>query len=350
MLLALCLVAAVLVLVALGFSIWRLQAQGGQGSALAQQDLSPEREVEQDTPPPAATIIVADETDMGEETLAEVLAPDTAPQVQPADPIEDDIQIFDETEVAQDAPDQPRNQPLGFEPDIDPLTAGMQGIAGEGDHLRGFADPLYTDCLNAALENGAQGLAKAEGWNSDGGGTAALHCAAFARQTLGDWAEAGHLFDLVGSRTRAVEPALAASAYLEAGQAYGNEASDYAAAGNQDRAQSQFQLALSAFEAALDLEPDSPDTAVDFGMFLGDFGYSQQALDLADQALDLDTQHLPALWLKALMAGDLGQDAVALSLLEQIKSLDPLGPYGLAASRELGAPELAPRVDLQTTL
>lgn len=348
MLLLLCLVAAVFVLAALGVAIWRLQGQGAasgsQGAAAAQQ--APGAGSQADAPP----LITPDET----------VQPD--PRPEPAfDPVvvepeattlveEEEIQIFDETEVAQDDTPTPSNQPLGFDPNIDPLTAGLQDVAVEGDHLRGFADPFYTQCLNMALDNGAQGLARAEAWNASGGGTAALHCTAFARQTLGDWAEAARLFDLVGSRTRAVEPALAAAAYLEAGQAYGNEASDFAAAGDQDQARTQFQAALSAFESALDLEPDNPDTPVDYGMFLGDFGYSQQALDLADQALRLDAQHLPALWLKALMAGDLGQDALALSLLEQIKSLDPLGPYGLAARQELGAPELTPTIDLDTSL
>ena len=243
-------------------------------------------------------------------------APAVSSSIQP-------IIILGEEEAREDTNEEPSA-----------LAQGLQAVAAQGDHLSGFADPTYETCLDQVEDAPTRAAATAEAWRQDGGGTAALHCAAFAQARLANFGEAAQLFDIVASRLTLAEPALAATSFVAAGVNWGEQAKAEAAAGDEEAATQTFQAALTAMEQALQTDPNNPDNAVDFAILLAEFSFSEEAFALLDQALSMRRNHPAALWFKAQIHLDLGQPEEALQLLDRLQATDPTGPYGQSAAKE----------------
>ena len=102
-----------------------------------------------------------------------------------------------------------------------------------------------------------------------------------------------------------------------------------------ERAIAALESAFNAYEMALSLDPRIPDTPTDYALLLADFGYETQALDLLDQALNLDPAFAPALFNRAMVLNQMGDQQGARAGLETLINQYPDSPYAAEAAREL---------------
>jgi regulator of sirC expression with transglutaminase-like and TPR domain len=147
------------------------------------------------------------------------------------------------------------------------IAAGAEARADQFDSVR---QREYEDCMTLARRVPADGYESALAWQGQGGGDPARHCAAVALIGMGKFTEAAERLESLGAAMAPRQPALAAGAFAQAGQAW-------TMAGETRRA-------LDAAGAGLKLAPDDADLLLDRAIAfatLGDFTAAVADLDRA---------------------------------------------------------------------
>ncbi len=148
------------------------------------------------------------------------------------------------------------------------IAAGIDARADQFDSVR---QQEYEDCMTLARRVPADGYESALAWQGQGGGDPARHCAAVALIGMGKFKEAAERLESLGGAMAQRQPALAAGAFAQAGQAW-------TMAGETRRA-------LDAAGAGLKLTPDDADLLLDRAIAFATLG------DFAAAIADLDKAH-----------------------------------------------------------
>jgi len=141
----------------------------------------------------------------------------------------------------------------------------------DADQFDAVRQKEYEDCMTLARRVPADGYESALAWQGQGGGDPARHCAAVALIGMGKFTEAAERLESLGAAMAERQPALAAGAFAQAGQAW-------SLAGDMQRA-------LDAAAAGLKLTPEDVDLLLDRAIALATLG------DFAAAIGDLDKAH-----------------------------------------------------------
>ena len=142
----------------------------------------------------------------------------------------------------------------------------------------------YATCMRLARVSPHEGFESAIAWIDAGGGGAAKHCAAVALFTMGQYREAAVRFqDLALSI--GTDASARADLLAQSGQAWHQ-------AGEIDRS-------FTAYTAALELTPRSPEIRVDRAMVLAERGRYREVIEDLNVALEVDDSAVEALVLRA---------------------------------------------------
>ncbi len=201
--------------------------------------------------------------------------------------------------------------------------------AGRNDH--------YAECMALARSAPAEGLAKAEDWRKDGGGSSAKHCAAVARAGLGQFDAAAEaleslaweLPDSTPDRIRAQILAQAGQIWLDAGQS---------------------GKANALLTTAIELAPGDAEIRIDRAMTLAGIGRYQDAIIDLSAALLLDDRSIDALVLRASAYRQTDRPERAIDDIERALALAPNNPEALLERglvRRLFGDEAGARLDWQ---
>jgi tetratricopeptide (TPR) repeat protein len=148
------------------------------------------------------------------------------------------------------------------------LAAAMP--AARADQFDAEREQKYQDCMAQAQRLPADGYETALTWEGQGGGDPAHHCAAVALIGLGKYQDAAAQLESLAAGLADKQPALAAEAFAQAGQAW-------SMAGDTKRA-------LDDAAAGLKLAPEDVDLLLDRAIAyatLGDFTSAVADLDKA---------------------------------------------------------------------
>jgi tetratricopeptide (TPR) repeat protein len=140
----------------------------------------------------------------------------------------------------------------------------------EADQFDVVRQQEYEDCMTLARRVPADGYESALAWQGQGGGDPARHCAAVALIGMGKFREAAERLESLAGAMAQRQPALAAGAFAQAGQAW-------TMAGETRRA-------LDAAAAGVKLAADDVDLLLDRAIAyatLGDFAAAVADLDKA---------------------------------------------------------------------
>lgn len=211
-----------------------------------------------------------------------------------------------------------------------PPTAGAPlDAAGRND--------VYAACMRLARSAPAKGLAEAEAWRKDGGGTGAKHCAAVARAGLGQFDAAAEaleslaweLPDSTPDRVRAQILAQAGQIWFDAGQS---------------------GKANALLTTAIELAPKDVEIRIDRAMTLAGIGRYQDAIIDLSAALLLDDRSIDALVLRASAYRHTDRPERAIDDIERALALEPNNPEALLERglvRRLFGDEAGARIDWQ---
>ena len=137
----------------------------------------------------------------------------------------------------------------------------------------------YEQCLALLRQDAEEARVYAEGWEANGGGEGARHCAALALLSMGEADRAAERLEAM-ARTSRSSSATRASLFAQAGQAW-------MMAGNSGRAFATATIALS-------LTPNDPDLLLDRAVALGTLGRFGEALDDLNRVIGVDPDRAEA--------------------------------------------------------
>jgi len=194
---------------------------------------------------------------------------------------------------------------------------------------------LYAGCMALARSEPAKGLAKAEAWRKDGGGSSAKHCTAIARAGLGQFdAAAEALESLAWELPESTPDRIRAQILAQAGQIW------------LDAGQSGKANALQT--TAIELAPRDPEIRIDRAMTLAGIGRYQDAIIDLSAALLLDERSIDALVLRASAYRHTDRPERAIDDIERALALAPNNPDALLERglvRRLFGDEAGARLD-----
>ncbi len=189
-----------------------------------------------------------------------------------------------------------------------PLAAAAQ--TADREALAGYAA-----CMSLVQADPLRALDEAEIWAGQGGGEAAMHCAAISLFGLGRHIEAAQRLERLsgGMAVGAIEPR--ARVLAQAGQAW-------LLAGDGARAQ-------QALSQALLLTPGNIELLIDRSIALATTGLYWEAIDDLNLAVDLSPPRADVLVLRASAYRSLEATDLASDDLSRALTLDPGNPDGL---------------------
>lgn len=196
---------------------------------------------------------------------------------------------------------------------------------------------VYAACMTLARSAPAKGLAKAEAWGRNGGGSSAKHCAAVARAGLGQFDAAAEALESLAwelpettpDRVRAQILAQAGQVWLDAGQS---------------------GKANALLTTAIELAPRDVEIRIDRAMTLAGIGRYQDAIIDLSAALLLDDRSIDALVLRASAYRHTDRPERAIDDIERALALAPNNPEALLERglvRRLFGDEAGARLDWQ---
>lgn len=227
---------------------------------------------------------------------------------------------------------------LAFVLSVVPLTGSpphaASPAAGTPFDAAGRND-LYADCMALARSAPAAGLAKAEDWRMNGGGSGAKHCAAVARAGLGQFGAAAEALEsLAWELPEATPDRIRAQILAQAGQIW------------LDAGQSGKANAL--LTTAIELAPKDVEIRIDRAMTLAGIGRYQDAIIDLSAALLLDDRSIDALVLRASAYRHTDRPERAIDDIERALALAPNNPEALLERglvRRLFGDEAGARLD-----
>ena len=187
------------------------------------------------------------------------------------------------------------------------LVAATSARAGDAER--------YAACMDGARAAPREGLAAAEAWLKESGGTAARHCRAVALAGSGQSDAAAAELEQLGKDEEQRNPALAA-------ELYGQAAIIHLEAGRN-------QAALDLQDRALKLAPQSVELLIDRALAHGATGDYQAALNDLDRARAIQPRRADILVLRASANRLLGHRKRAEQAVEEALALEPDNPDAL---------------------
>jgi tetratricopeptide (TPR) repeat protein len=165
------------------------------------------------------------------------------------------------------------------------LALAVAATAARADQFDAEREQKYEDCMAQAQRVPADGYETALTWQGQGGGNPARHCGAVALIGLGKYEEAATQLESLGGDLAEKQPALAAEAFGQAGQAW--------------TAANELAKALAVQNAGLKLAPDDIDLLVDRAFTQRSLNEFAKALDDLNKAATLDPKRSDILTYRA---------------------------------------------------
>ena len=187
------------------------------------------------------------------------------------------------------------------------LAAAMPGA--RADQFDAEREQKYQDCMAQAQRLPADGYETALTWEGQGGGDPAHHCAAVALIGLGKYQEAAAQLESLAAGLADKQPALAAEAFGQAGQAWTSA--------------NQLAKALAVQDAGLKLAPEDVDLLVDRAFTQKSLNEFAKALDDLNKAATLDPNRSDILTYRASAYRFLNRLADARADADAALVLDP---------------------------
>jgi tetratricopeptide (TPR) repeat protein len=187
------------------------------------------------------------------------------------------------------------------------LAAAVPGA--RADQFDAEREQKYQDCMAQAQRLPADGYETALTWEGQGGGDPAHHCAAVALIGLGKYQEAAAQLESLAAGLAGKQPALAAEAFGQAGQAWTSA--------------NQLAKALAVQDAGLKLAPEDVDLLVDRAFTQKSLNEFAKALDDLNKAATLDPNRSDILTYRASAYRFLNRLADARADADAALVLDP---------------------------